>query len=78
MIKTTIEGEVDEIEQDALRMEYNSAHFADVQGVNMATGKVANGGFNGQGKTKKHSEKASKRRERDPCFRCGAVGHLED
>lgn len=69
---------MDEIEQDALRVENNSAHFADVRGVNTATGKVTNYSFNGQGKTKKHSGKTSKHREIDPCFRCGADGHWKN
>jgi hypothetical protein len=60
VIKIIITGVVDEIEHNVLRVEYNSAHFADVRGVNMATVKVTNSGFNGQGKTNKHSEKTKR------------------
>ena len=39
-IKTAIAGLVDEMEQDALRVEHNSTHIAIVRGVNTATVKV--------------------------------------
>jgi hypothetical protein len=75
VIKTVIAGVVDLIQGDVLRVEYNAAHFADVRGVNRAIGKITNYRLNGQGKTKKHSGKASKHRETESCFRCGAIGH---
>lgn len=57
VIKSTIVGVVDKTEQNVLRVEYNSAHFADVRGVNTATVKITISGFNGQGNTKKCSKK---------------------
>lgn len=82
IIKTAIEGVVDEIDQDALRVESNSAHFAVVRRVNTGSVKVTNRAFNGQGRTKeqrrKSSGKTSTRRATDPCFRCGAVGHCKN
>ena len=78
VIKTTVVGVVDIIEEDVLRVEYNSAHFADVRGVNTATVKVNNSGFNGQGKTKKRIKKTSKRKEIDVGLKQGAIGHCKN
>jgi hypothetical protein len=40
--KTAVAGVVDEMEQDALRVESNSAHFVVVRGVNTTSEKVTN------------------------------------
>ena len=58
MIKTIIAGVVDLIQDDVLRVKYDSAHLADVRGVNRTIEKSTEYCFNGQDKTKKRNEKA--------------------
>ena len=52
VIKMVIAGVVDLIQDNVLRVEYNSAHLADVQGFNRAIEKITTYSFNGQDKTK--------------------------
>ena len=57
VIKTVTARVVDLIQDDVLRVEYDSAHLADMRGVNKAIEKITNYGFNDQDKTKNRSEK---------------------
>jgi hypothetical protein len=73
-----IAGVVDLIQDNVLRVEYDSTHLADVRGVNRAIEKINNYGFNDQDKTKKRSEKTSKRKEIAPCFSPTSIGHWKN